>query len=460
MMSRTAAALLLLAAAALAQDGVAARRGSIRETADRRGTFVPAGAPEIELALEVYKGELRLVEVLPHGSPVNPGDVLARLDAEAAAEQLQRERMALERLSMDLRQLEEKNRMQEEKDARALASAEREFARAETRLRGFREHEKAHRDEDERLDIHRAQSRLEDQQDELTQLEKMYGEDELVDATEEIVLKRERREFARAQSTFTLNETRRAYRKQFFEPWHEEDLEEDVKQKASALDQTRRSQAQAREREAADVAQKRYEIALQERKAAALGRDVAQLVVRAPQGGLLLHGPMEAAPWKRLEPDAALKNREVFATVADPKRLRVLTDLGEKHVLGVAGGVAAEIVPDAMPDRTLVGRLKADYLPQKEGVFRAEVALDEVPVGLRPGMACKVRVVLGEEKDAVLVPNGAVATRPDGTTFVKCAKAAAGPFEERTVVVGRSDGKDTAVREGVAEGEFVLVEKK
>jgi len=471
MTPRLALAVLVLASLVLSQGGAekaadrppgtppsaVAKKGTVRSTLERDGTFVPAGADELKLDLDNYRGELAIVDVLPHGSFVNEGDVILRLDPSGIDERLEADAMALERAQMAMRHAEEGARMRAEADAEALARAETAAARAAKRLRGYREHEKGFEDESERMMIQSREYRLEDQKDELDQLEKMYSEDELVDATEEIVLKRSRRSFAQAQQSRDLAERRRVYDKEWYDSWREEDLVRDAENKAADLERTKLNQQMAREKSESDLAEKRYQLEQQKKKFEELKKDREKFAVRSPRRGILLHGAAEDAPWGRLEKGSQLKNKGVFATVGDPKQLKVVTNIPEKDVLKIKTGAAVEVKPAAAEDAKLIGRIEVEYLPTKGNVFKATVQLDQADLRVRPGFACKATVILEEERDAVIVPEAALVER-DGAKFVRCAKTEAGPFEERQVVAGLSDGENVVIREGVAEGEYVAVE--
>jgi multidrug efflux pump subunit AcrA (membrane-fusion protein) len=106
----------------------------------------------------------------------------------------------------------------------------------------------------------------------------------------------------------------------------------------------------------------------------------------------------------------------------------------------------------------MIGRLEVEYLPQKGNVYKGTIQLGQTDLRVRPGFACKAVVVLEEERDAVLVPKTALIDR-DGNKVVRCAKAEGGPFEERHVVVGITDGKNVVIREGIEVGEYVAVEQ-
>jgi hypothetical protein len=285
----------------------------------------------------------------------------------------------------------------------------------------------------------------------------MYGEDELVDATEEIVLKRARRDFAQAQAWRDISEERRVYDKDWYEAWREEDLIVEAENKARELDRVRKQQAMAREKGDSELEDKRYQLAQQKRKVEELKRDREDFTVRSTRRGILLHGAAEDAPWGRLEKGGQLKNRSVFATVADPRKLKVSTTIAEADVLKIKSGTAVEVTPVAADDVKMVGRLEVEYLPQKGNVYKATVLLGQADLRVRPGFACKAVVILEEERDAVLVPKTALIER-GGATVVRCAKVEGGPLEERPVVTGICDGKNVVIREGVAQGEHVAVE--
>ncbi len=459
---RTAALLALLALAAYpqeaAQKAIAATRGTVRRTLPREGTLIPAGAADLKLDLKAYRGEqtFRILEVAGHGAFVNAGDVVLRLDTEAIDDLIKREEMALQRSEMDLRHSEERARAQEEQAQTALARSEVDHERAQKRLKGYREIEKPYTEENERLNAQAALHRLEDAKDELVQLEKMYSEDELVDATEEIVLKRQRRGFARSQAGYDQGERWRVYQKEWYDTWREEDLVYEGKQKEQALAGLRSGQAMAREKTEADLAQKRYDIGQQKERLDELKGDRGQFLVRAPRAGTVIHGAPDGAPWSaRLEKDGSVRNRAVFATVAVPRQLKVLTEIAEKDLLSVKPGAAAEVIPTIGKEHGMVGRLGVDPMPAKAGSFRAEVELGEAPVALRPGMTCKLEIILEEAKDAVLVPKAAVR---EG--HVEAAKTAEGPYERRAVTVGISDDTHTVILTGLEAGEFVMVPAK
>ncbi len=438
--------------------GLKVTKGTVREVVKKTGRLVPAESAEIQLDLSVFdpRQGLRLTEVSPNGTFVNKGDVIARLHTKAIDAQLEREKMSLDRAELALRHAEAKQELQGQSDAEQLERAESDAARSAKRLEGYREHEKKFNDESERLTVQARGNRVKDQQAELEQLERMYGEDELVDATEEIVIHRSRRDFARSKASQDLTERRRVYQKKWYYHWREEDHERAARFSAASLARTRRSQAMSRERRSMDLDHQRHNLKRQRERLGDLKRDRAQFVVRAPQGGILLHGAADDVPLSsEHKVGQTVRVRSTLFSVAGDKSYRAALELTESDLLKIKAGTAVQVTPTLLPDRTMVGRLEIEYLPKRGGKFEASVRLAKNEMRLRPGLTANCEIVLAEDLEAVRVLRTFVVER-DGKHWVKVGATSAGPFELREVSIGANDGTFTAVRAGLAEGEYVV----
>ncbi|MHC4938106.1 MAG: efflux RND transporter periplasmic adaptor subunit [Planctomycetota bacterium] len=439
-MKRTIA-LLILASAVCAQ-GVEAKKGTLRVTVALDGKFAPADPAKLKLDTKQYKGPFEVESVVEHGSPVNEGDIIARFKRKEYDEQLKSRTMGMERMEMEHRHYLEQERFKAAKTARSLARTEREYKRAAKKLKGFRDFEKAFRDERERQSKQSREYGMENQKDELTQLEKMYAEDELVDATEEIVLKRARRRYAQALARNELGEQQRKYNKEWYEHWTEENYVSDVESKQAALEAARASAAMAEEKAKMDLAKRVYDLERARESFEKFKADAEKLVLRAPYGGLVLHSGGEH------EKGSQLRQNQTVATVMKQGALNLVGSVKESDIMRVRSGLAASVKPTAMKDKELVGRLKVEYLPSAKGSFKATIEFEALPTGLRPGMSGKCEIIIEEVREAVLVPRSAV---KDGKVKVFNGEAS----EWREVVTGPDDGKMIVIRDGVQAGEKV-----
>jgi len=450
------------AAAQKPPSGAVARKGDLRATLERKGRLVPVDAAPVRVEFEAYQGELLVVEVTPHGRPVNRGDVLLRFDTKKIDEQLRRAEFDLEQAKKRLENADEERRLADVGAQDELTKAESRLQWSRRRLQGFLEFEIEFDKESERLSRQSTLSRLEDQQDELTQLEKMYKEDELVDATEEIVLKRSRRDFASSQAWAKLSERRTKYEWDFDKPMARERLEQETAMEGRAMERLRKNLELARTGRELGQQRTRFDFDKQKQALDDLRADRERFTVRAGCNSLLLHGEVDAAPGKGIEVGNRLGAGPVLMTIADPDRLEIRTDVPETHLFRATTGKAAEVELTALPGQKLAGAIRVELLPNaREGdlnLYRTVVPLAAADPRYRPGMGCKVTIVLDQVKDAVLVPLAAIVSR-DGQKYVRAGSSDKGPFDERKVALGPDDGKDVVVERGVAAGEFVVVEE-
>jgi len=441
-------------------EAVAVRRGRLALSVERKATILPAGAAEVALWPEGYRGELLVLEVVEHGSAVREGEVLLRLDDRAIREQIRRAEFDVEQARERLALQEADAAIQEEASRSGVERARRDVERAERRYQAFLSLEVPQNREREALSDQSWVDRLEDQADELKELEKMYAADQLVDATEDIVLKRSRRGLERTRASFELQKKARDYARDYEEAFRREDLEQDARTKGEAFERQGRSHEIAQARRKLDLGKAAADLEQQVTALGKLAADAARFEVRAPRDGVLLHGGPEDAPWAaRLERGSRLTATKTFLTVADPAAVRALADLPEADALRAGPSCRAELAAGdgKVPAPAAVGHLAASRGGDGGNLHRVEIALDGAAgAGLRLGQRCAVTLVLAEVEGALLVPAGAVADG-EGDKVVRCASQAGGPFEERRVTLGLGDGKLVVVTSGVREGEFVLV---
>jgi multidrug efflux pump subunit AcrA (membrane-fusion protein) len=441
-----------------------ARRGTLRSVLERDGRLVPAEATAMAPVFESWSGELEIQELAAHGASVNQGDILVRYDASKLEEQLRSVELDLAQAQQRAQIALDELRLAEQEEKDALTRAERDVEWARRRLKGYLEKEREFEKEGDRLGRQMQSYGLEDQQDELAQLEKMYKEDELVDATEEIVLKRTRRRLAQSQAQINLSNRRSDYRFELEFAIKLESTELEVATKVAALERQQRGTELKRAGRTLTQEKSRFDLEKQRTGVERLRRDRDRLTVRAPHAGMLLHGDPEAAPaksaWKkgtRAAPNAV----QLFVAKSD--KYEIVLDVPEPSVLQARSGKAAESALTAIPGQKLVGSLRVDWLPSSRdgntNLYRARIAVAESDARFRSGLSCKTRIVLDEAKDAVIVPKQAVQGQGDDAR-VRAARTPEGPFEERKVVLGIDDGKDVVIKSGLDAGELVQLEKK
>lgn len=96
--------------------------------------------------------------------------------------------------------------IQEEANRLILETARSELKQAQMRLALLKAVDGKKRTDEASLAVQTAKDSIEDATDELDQLKKMYGENELADATKEIVIKRGERQLVRARESLSIQQ--------------------------------------------------------------------------------------------------------------------------------------------------------------------------------------------------------------------------------------------------------------
>ena len=156
----------------------------------------------------------------------------------------------------------------------------------------------------------------------------------------------------------------------------------------------------------------------------------------------------------------------VLMTISDLSELNAEVKVAEADVLRVAVGQEATVTLEALPEQTFRGRVTevgASALPQlttgaAAREFRVEIRLlDPVP-GIRPGLTCDAEILVGEERDAIVVPLQSVVirTREDGSESRGVFTASEGEARFTPVETGMIGGLDIQVF-GIDEETKVIV---
>ncbi len=174
------------------------------------------------------------------------------------------------------------------------------------------------------------------------------------------------------------------------------------------------------------------------------------------------------APFDGIVADVGVDEQDTVSTATtiihliDPGSMELEVQVDEMDIPEVTPGQKAIIKLDALPALPVEGEVSfISLLPTVEaGLIVYDVKIDfGVPEGsgIRLGMSATADIVIAERKDVLLVPDRAIKEDSRGNPIVDVMVN--GQSEERAVVIGVSDGSQTEILSGLAEGE-VVVEKR
>lgn len=173
-------------------------------------------------------------------------------------------------------------------------------------------------------------------------------------------------------------------------------------------------------------------------------KNLGDLNVRAPVAGKLSGFNIEVGQ--------SIARGGRLGQIDDPAGYKLNARIDEYYL----GRVDLELPATAEHNgRDLELRVSKIYPQVNEGNFEVDMIFDEQPDGLRRGQTLQTRLTLGDNTDAILIPNGAFyqetggkwvfVVAPDGSEAIK-----------RTVQLGRRNSTFIEVLDGLEPGEHVI----
>jgi len=175
-------------------------------------------------------------------------------------------------------------------------------------------------------------------------------------------------------------------------------------------------------------------------------------------GRVPFHAPIGGVVTDLAVREGAMVSPDMMAlTITELGSLWVIAEVPESQAAWVHAGTAAEIRLPSLPGETLAGRVEYVYpeLNMETRTLRARIVLDAAGPGLRPNMLANVTLVGEAGEPAVMVPRSALIR--SGSEDRVVVALGEGRFAPRRVIVGPESGDRVVIREGLAEGEQVVV---
>lgn len=197
--------------------------------------------------------------------------------------------------------------------------------------------------------------------------------------------------------------------------------------------------------------------------------DMTKTTLTAPVSGLVVltsQGGWRGETHLPRLGDWVSQGREI-GSIVSLERMQVKLELDQTQITGVRMGQAAEISIEALPGKTLTGKITAigqnARRPPVQGwsgvssTATFPVTIDLPPIGnalIRPGMRASVRVVSRRIRNAITIPTGCIFKR-DGHSVVFVERN--GKFVQVPVTLGESNGEYTAITRGVNSGDRIAL---
>ena len=195
---------------------------------------------------------------------------------------------------------------------------------------------------------------------------------------------------------------------------------------------------------------------------------IAKCVIKAPAAGQVVYANDarrgSSGGELLIAEGLPVRERQIIVRLPDPTKMRALAKVHESRISLVRKGVTAEIVTDALADRTLTGTVTSvsEYPLPAASIYTAhvkeyavEIEIHSPPPELRPGMSSQVNLMVEHQDSAIQVPIGAIIARAD--RFFCAVPQEDNSFQTREVKIGSSNESSIVVLENLKVGEKVVL---
>lgn len=192
---------------------------------------------------------------------------------------------------------------------------------------------------------------------------------------------------------------------------------------------------------------------------ARLERQVENCTIRAPHDGFVVH----ASDRRRgifIEEGMPVRQKQRLFYLPDLNDMEIVAQLHESIADGVRPGLRAKVAIESLPDQkieghvTLVAPLATFEWYSDARYFDAIVKLDKAAPGLRPGMTAQIEIAMPGRENVLAVPTEAV-TCAGGRDV--CFVVHDAGLECRDVKLGAATLDQIEVADGLREGERVVL---
>lgn len=196
---------------------------------------------------------------------------------------------------------------------------------------------------------------------------------------------------------------------------------------------------------------------------AQIEEQIKKCVVRAHTSGqVVLAHLFHNGHAHMVESGETTMEKRVLVRLPDFHHMQVAAKIDEDKIALVRPGMNVTVGLEAFPDVEIPGRVaKINEYPEPEDwygspvqQYRTVIQIDPPPSGTRPGMSAEVKVHLECLKDRLQVPAPAVFKHGDHDY---CITFSHGQWQARKVSIGPTNGTNYVIREGLKEGEQVVL---
>jgi HlyD family secretion protein len=434
------------------EETLAIQRGDLQVVVETDGTLDPYRKKKIRVSPEEYAGPYTIAEIAPGGQMVEQGKVVLRLDTSTierlirgAQEGLDSARLRANTAREEYENLKNANRLKLERLAYDLTLGSRD-------QKVFEKYGEEQMLKSKELAVKSQEFYLSNQQEELSQLEKMYKDTQLAGETKEIVLERSRRSVSMIKEQLDLTRKAEKQNKEYDHPARKEALKLGLEQKTQDLDLYRVSVRLAEFQKGEDLKASDRAVRDAQERLTRLENDLKQMTWTAPFSGI-----MNYRGW---DVDDKVMPNVVVAEILDLTQFDARFQLSLRDLQNVKVGDVAKLRINDLPEADIDAKIEEIALipnvDDKGSVKYGVRARLNSSQNLRPGLKARIEIRGPKLEKVISLPRNVVMYE-DGRTYCKLRKN--DKIEKSEIVIGSGDKERVQVLKGLSEGDVVVVKE-
>ncbi|MCF7837763.1 MAG: HlyD family efflux transporter periplasmic adaptor subunit [Candidatus Marinimicrobia bacterium] len=409
------------------------------------------------------EGRNTLVWLIEEGRHVQAGDLLAEIDSSSFQDRLFDAEIRVQNAEAAMIHSREGLEVTRNQAAADVEQAELNLRFAQLALDKYANGEYPRELQQAEAEITMAAEELQRAEDTLTWSRRLANDNFLTRSE----LQADELAHKRRQLDLQLAEGKLELLKEFTNVQQMEKLRSDIRQAELALERVRRRATADLIRAEADRAAKQSEFERQQLQLERIEEQIALCRITAPASGMVVYATsVQTRRWGRTEPlqvGQDVSERQELIHMPTTSEMLVELRVQEASLNKIRLGMPARITVDSLPGEVFAGRLeRIAVLPDSAQAwlnpdlkqYNCEVYLDSDVSRLRPGMSCRVELIVETHDQALFVPLQAL-VRVQGVPTVYVWHL--GEAAPRPVVIGLDNGRMVHVIEGVAADEQVLL---
>lgn len=399
-----------------------AARGDLVVTVVEDGNV--ESASNIDIKCQVAGGS-SILSIVADGSLVKKGDKLVQMDQSGIEDQINAQKIVYE------------------KARSSVIQAEKDFEVAQIAVKEFLEGTYKQQLQDQQSKITIAEENLRTAQNSLQHTLRIFRKGYV----SQLELEGQQFSVQRAQLDLDSARTAKTVLEEFTKTKTMKDLESKVETARAKMESEKAA------------------FSLEEAKLKKLQDQLANCVITAPQDGMVVYANEQSQSrfggqqGAQIEEGAAVRERQNILRLPDLSQMQVKVSVHESKVESLARGMRARIVIQGKEFQGEVASVANQ--PEPTSFFSATVKeyativrINGEAQGLRPGMTAEVEILVANLRNVLTLPVAAILEQRG--TF-NCWVRKGTEAERRPLVLGMSNDQFVEIKDGVAEGDEVLL---